>query len=283
MDPYQLQMPENWSTGVIFASPHSGSRYPEDLMQDTILSSLDIRSSEDVYVDRLFSAAPRFGAPFLVANYPRAYLDLNRAADELDPAVVHGAPVQKGNPRIASGLGVIPRVVANGRSIYRGKLPLEEALRRIETIWHPYHSAISGLLADCQSRFGSAVLIDCHSMPRDAVEAVSRGRRRPDIVLGDRFGASAGSEITELLEAAFSSAGLKVSRNAPFAGAYVTQRYGRPSLGQHVVQVEIDRSLYMDEKTLRPKESFHALRSTITHVIAEVTTYGRGRSALAAE
>jgi N-formylglutamate deformylase len=283
MDPYHLQMPENWSTGVIFASPHSGSHYPADLMQETILSPLDIRSSEDVYVDRLFSAAPRFGAPLMTANYPRAYLDLNRAADELDPAVVRGAPVQKTNPRIASGLGVIPRVVANGRSIYKGKLSLEEATRRIETIWHPYHSKISSLLGDCQSRFGSAVLIDCHSMPRDAVEAVSRGRRRPDIVLGDRFGASAGSDVTELLEAAFASAGLKVSRNAPFAGAYIAQRYGRPSRGQHVVQVEIDRSLYMDEVTLRPKESFHALRSTITHVVAEVTAFGRGRTNLAAE
>jgi len=283
MDPYSLQMPENWSANVIFASPHSGANYPDDLMKQTILSPLAIRSSEDVFVDHLFSAAPRFGAPLLTANYPRAYLDLNRSADELDAAVIEGAPAHKSNPRIASGLGVVPRVVSNGREIYKGKVPMAEATRRIDTIWHPYHLAVSTLLRKCQANFGSAVLVDCHSMPRDAVESVARGRRRPDIVLGDRFGASASGEITDVLEAAFVSAGLRVARNAPFAGAYTAQKYGKPSQSQHVVQVEIDRSLYVDEKTLRPTESYHSLRSAITFVIGEVTAFGRGRTALAAE
>ena len=224
------------------------------------------------------------GAPLIAARAPRAYIDLNRAADELDPAVIDGIERAPHNPRVTSGLGVIPRVVAGGRNIYRGKLSLPEAEQRITRLWHPYHRALRQLMEESHTRFGRAVLIDCHSMPHEAIEAHARpGHPRPDVVLGDRFGAAAGREVVERLEAAFAAAGLRVVRNSPFAGAYIAQAYGRPSRGFHVVQVEIDRALYMDEARVEKRADFDAFRALMAGVIDEVTAGFSSGLALAAE
>lgn len=256
---------------MIFASPHSGRDYPAAFLAQAILDRQAIRSSEDAFVDQLFAAAPGLGAPLLVARAPRAFIDLNRAADELDPAVIEGVARAPHNPRVSSGLGVIPRVVAGGRPIYRGKLPLVEAQARIARFWHPYHQALAALIEETRAGFGHAVLIDCHSMPHEAIEAHSRpGQPRPEVVLGDRYGVAAGREVMDRVEAAFAAAGLRVGRNAPFAGAYVAQAYGRPSRGVHVVQVEIDRSLYMNEARVEPLPGFEAFRRRIAGVVAEL-------------
>ncbi|MEP2534348.1 N-formylglutamate amidohydrolase [Shimia sp.] len=273
---YRILMPENRSSSVVFASPHSGCDYPEWFVRRSLLNAHSIRSSEDAFVDQLFDSAVDNGAPFLVAGAPRAFLDLNRASDELDPALIHGVRKVGHNPRIASGLGVIPRVVANSRSIYSGKLTLEEANRRIDAYWRPYHTKLQGLLDESHQMFGEAILIDCHSMPREAVQNVSReAGRRPEVVLGDRFGAAAHSDVVDQIAAAFAEAGFAVSRNTPFAGAYVTQHYGRPSRRQHAIQVEIDRSLYMDEKKIQPNADFEAVRARLRRVIARITDIGR--------
>ncbi len=224
------------------------------------------------------------GAPLIAARVPRAYIDLNRAADELDPALIEGVVRAPHNPRVNSGLGVIPRVVANGRAIYRGKLPLSEAQARIERHWQPYHDALRGLIDESLAAFGEAVLIDCHSMPHEAIEAHARpGQPRPEVVLGDRFGAAAGHEVVEAVEAAFAEAGLRVARNAPFAGAYIAQAYGRPSRGQHVVQVEIDRALYMDEGRILRRADFAAFQGVMAGVVARLAGIGRRHLPLAAE
>jgi N-formylglutamate deformylase len=187
-------------------------------------------------------------------------------------------------PRISSGLGVIPRVVANGRAIYRGKISRAEAEARIAQVWHPYHAALDGLMSEAQRAFGEAVLLDFHSMPHEALDGVARpGRPRPQVVLGDRFGASAATEVVDVLEDAFLSEGLSVIRNAPFAGAFVTQQYGRPSRGRHAVQIEIDRALYMNERLLRPSGNFDAMKRIITSVIDRVIAARPGRVPLAAE
>ena len=282
-EPFQLTLPQRRTTSVVFASPHSGRDYPEGFLRRSVLNKREIRSSEDAFVDELFAAAPRFGAPLLAATFPRAYVDLNRSSDELDPALIERVTKGAINPRVASGLGVIPRVVANGRAIYRGKLPRAEAEERLKKVWQPYHRRLAELLGESHAMFGEAILIDCHSMPHEAIEAISRGRAGPDIVLGDRFGASADGRITDRIEAAFAGAGLKVVRNAPFAGAFTTQHYGRPSRNQHVVQVEIDRSLYMDESRLRPNGGFADLQKLLSGVIAEIASIGRKRQPLAAE
>ncbi|MCR9274133.1 MULTISPECIES: N-formylglutamate amidohydrolase [Mameliella] len=282
---YHLHMPETPASRVVFASPHSGRDYPDSFLRTTILDNHSIRTSEDAYVDRLFDCAPEFGAPLLRAGAPRAYIDLNRAADELDPALIEGLRRGGHNPRVASGLGVVPRVVANGRAIYRGKLTRAEADRRIARIWQPYHDKLHALLHDARARFGEAVLIDCHSMPHEALDGSARhGARRPEVVIGDRFGASARPEIVEQVEAAFAAAGFVVARNAPFAGAYTTQNYGRPSRGQHAVQVEIDRALYMDEAKILPNAEFDSVRRRLRGVVAELAALGsEGQQQLAAE
>lgn len=276
--------PDNAESCVVFASPHSGSVYPTTMMRKTILSEHLVRSSEDAFVDQFFDAAPEYGSSFIRALTSRAFVDLNRSPDELDPALIEGVRRQGHNPRVASGLGVIPRVVANGRAIYRGKLGLTEANERLENFWHPYHDALQGLLDDAMRYHGQAVLIDCHSMPREAVDSVARsGARRPDIVLGDRFGAAAAGSVVDRVEAAFRAQGFEVARNAPFAGAYITQAYGRPMRGQHAVQVEIDRSLYMDERTIQPNKDFGTIRRAISRAVAEISRIGQERMPLAAE
>jgi N-formylglutamate deformylase len=185
---------------------------------------------------------------------------------------------------VSSGLGVIPRVVSGGRAIYRGKIPLAEAQDRIDTWWRPFHACLHRLIEESLRTFGEAILIDVHSMPHEAIEnIVSPASRRPDIVIGDRFGAAAAGHVVDRVEAAFETAGLRVLRNAPFAGAYITQTYGRPSRRQHAVQIELDRTLYMDEETIRPGPNFSTFRNLLASVLAEIASIGRPDTALAAE
>ncbi len=283
-DAYEVIHPEINRSCVVFASPHSGRNYSFSFLRSSILDDHVIRSSEDAFVDLLFNSAPQFGAPFLMAGAPRAYIDLNRSCDELDPALIEGVRRQGHNPRVASGLGVIPRVVANGRAIYRGKITLEEAEKRIDRYWRPYHDMLQKLLDTAHQRHGQTVLIDCHSMPHEAMDGVAlHGMKRPDVVLGDRFGAAASGDVVDRIEAAFTRAGFNVTRNTPFAGAYITQAYGRPSRGQHAVQIELDRSLYMDEALVRPNGNFEDVQKALREVLAEIAMIGQGRVPLAAE
>lgn len=284
MTAFEVKYPAQWTSCVVFASPHSGRDYPVSMMRSSVLGGQTIRSSEDAFVDTLFATAPDHGAPLLLAGLPRAFVDLNRSPDELDPALIEGAKRQGHNPRVASGLGVIPRVVANGRAIYRGKLSLREAQARLDQVWHPYHAELRRLLDAAFREHRQSVLIDCHSMPREAVDSVVRaGVRRPDVVLGDRFGAAASGEVVDLVEAAFRSEGFNVARNTPFAGAYITQAYGRPAQGRHAVQVEIDRGLYMDEQRIKPNRDFDSVAAALHRVIARVAVIGQQPVPLAAE
>ncbi|MFW5641888.1 MAG: N-formylglutamate amidohydrolase [Roseicyclus sp.] len=281
---YSVTRSADTSTSVVVASPHSGRHYPRSFLRASTLDERSIRSSEDAFVDLLVEAAPGLGAPLLAAEYPRAYLDLNRSPDELDPAVIEGVGRVVQTPRISSGLGVIPRVVANGRAIYRGKLSRAEAEMRIQQIWRPYHAELDRLMAEAHDAFGEALVLDFHSMPHEALDSVARpGTRRPEVVLGDRFGASARGDLVDVIEDAFLDAGLAVSRNAPFAGAFVTQRYGRPARGWHAVQVEIDRSLYMNERLIRPNGNFEAMKRIVSSVLARVISATPGAMPLAAE
>ncbi|MDA5092696.1 N-formylglutamate amidohydrolase [Aliiroseovarius sp. KMU-50] len=276
-------MPEERQTSVVFASPHSGRCYEPAFLQKSILDAHLIRSSEDAFVDQLFNAAPLHGAPLLAAQMPRAYVDLNRGAEELDPALINGVRGGALNARVSSGLGVIPRVVAGARAIYNGKISLSEAEQRLTNIWFPYHKQLQALLNQSRETFGRAVLVDCHSMPHEAVRGVTRNGLRPEIVLGDRHGASASQEIVEHIAEVFEKAGFVVARNAPFAGAYITQHYGRPIRNQHVVQVEIDRSIYMNEAQIRPNNQFHDVRDRISQVVQQICQIDQGRDRLAAE
>jgi N-formylglutamate amidohydrolase len=281
---YRLLMPAAPTSVAVFNSPHSGRDYPAAFLAQTVLDRFQIRSSEDAFVDDLFESAPDFGAPLLAARVPRACVDLNRAPDELDPALIAGVPRRASNPRVAAGLGVIPRVVAEGRPIFAAKLSLAEAERRIAVYHRPYHARLGRLMEDQSARSGRAILFDCHSMPRDALASVPTVRgRRPDVILGDRFGAACARWVIEAAAEAFRSAGFAVARNAPFAGGFITQHYGRPAAGWHALQIEIDRGLYMDERRIEPKADFDAVRTSLRAVVAGLARIDAPGLPLAAE
>jgi N-formylglutamate deformylase len=281
---YALALPDGLRSCAVFSSPHSGADYPRAFLETIDLGPRQVRSSEDAFVDELFAAAPRHGAPLIAARVPRACIDLNRAADDLDPALIAGATRRFLNPRIAAGLGVIPRVVGEGRPIMQGKLTLAEAQRRIDDYWHPYHERLRALIADSRARFGAAILFDCHSMPHEALNAAPGvGGRRPEVVLGDRFGVACGRWLIEGAEAAFAAAGFAVVRNSPFAGGYITQAYGRPHQGVHALQIEIDRSLYMDEAHIERLPAFGRVAEALGRVVADLAALGPQPLSVAAE
>jgi N-formylglutamate amidohydrolase len=277
--------PDRPTTHVVFASPHSGRVYPAEFLALAQVDSHVLRSSEDAFVDLLLAGAPGAGAPLILTEVPRAYVDFNRAETELDPALIQGAPRLGANPRVASGLGVIARVVANGRPIYRAPLTMAQARDRLDRYWRPYHAALSALLSAQHARFGQVLLVDVHSMPREALNGhVVRGAPRPDIVLGDRHGAACCPDLLAQVEAVIRAEGLRVARNAPFAGAYTAQRYGRPGQGMHVVQLEIDRGLYLDEGRIAPGAGFEAFQANMARIVAGIADLGRaGAVPLAAE
>ena len=282
--PFVLRRPSQVTTPYVFASPHSGCDYSNAFQRKSILDLTTLRSSEDAFVDKIFDNVITMGAPFLAASAPRSYVDLNRASEELDSGVVEGVRNTAHNPRIVSGLGVIPRVVSNGRSIYHGKISNAEAKERLNDVWYPYHRKLQELLDAARGMFGRAILIDCHSMPHEAVDPGDcKGNVAPQIVLGDRFGASADTSMVDRIQLAFEREGFRVARNAPFAGAYITQNYGRPLRHQHVVQVEIDRSLYMNEATLALKPEFSSVRRSLLSAMKTIIDNDRMHHAVAAE
>ena len=281
---YRLQLPTDAHSCVVFSSPHSGADYPKSFLASTRLDSLAIRSSEDAFVDDLFADAPLCGAPLLSARLPRAFVDLNRSPDDMDPALVDGVRKFGTNPRIAAGLGVIPRVVGNGQVIRAGKISLREAEDRLERYYFPYHKALSDLVMQRHNDFGMCIVIDCHSMPSDALASAPLiNGTKPDIVIGDRFGASADRWVSDAVHDIFSNAGFLVARNAPFAGGYITESYGRPSKSVHAIQVEINRAVYMDEATIQRQRHFDITRQKLSGIVAQIAALGPKRLNIAAE
>lgn len=260
--PYVLIEPLHRTAPLIFASPHSGRRYPSDLLAIARTGLLSLRRSEDAFVDELFAGAAAHGAAVLSATVARAYVDLNRDPSELDPEMFEErVPHAASTPRVQAGLGAIPRVTGDGQMIYRRKLSLHEAERRIAVVHAPYHAMLRGLVEETKAQFGCAVLIDCHSMPSNA-----RGSYAPDIVLGDRYGASCHPSVTALAEATLRRQGYRVARNAPFAGGHTTQSYGRPAHRVHALQIEINRALYCDERSLDRTNGFTRVRADMTRL-----------------
>jgi N-formylglutamate amidohydrolase len=256
---------------LVVASPHSGSEYSADFLAASRLDPLALRRSEDSFVDELFAAAPILGAPLLSARFPRAYLDVNREAWELDPTMfADPLPrfVNAGSPRVRMGLGTIARIVAVDAEIYAGKLRFAEAERRIENLYHPYHRILRRLIAETEAMFGGCLLVDCHSMP--SVAAGSGGRETADIVLGDCHGAACGRAILEAAHGFFAERGFSVTINAPYAGGFTTGHYGRPRRHRHALQIEINRALYMDERSYQRKPGFTRLAEDLAELITRL-------------
>ncbi|MCA6225513.1 N-formylglutamate amidohydrolase [Phenylobacterium sp.] len=252
------------ATPLVFASPHSGRLYPDDM--NPALDPLLIRRSEDAWVDDLVAEGPIRGAPLIRALTARTYLDVNRDPTELDPRLFgETLPAQARtlSPRVAAGLGVVARVASGGAEIYDRRLSLAEGLSRIARVHAPYHDALSRLLSRARTAHGFAVLIDWHSMPATAAPGI-------DFVLGDRFGASCRPALTDAVETMLTDAGYRTARNFPFAGGYTTEHYGRPERRTHALQVEINRGLYLDESRLETTADFERLRRAPGGIIARL-------------
>lgn len=265
---YDVLSPHQQTAPFVFSSPHSGRVYPPEFLAMTRLDPLTLRRSEDCFVDRLFSCVATLGAPLLSARFPRAYLDVNREPFELDPELVAEPLPSHANSisvRVAGGLGTVARIVADGENIYRGTLSLTHVLARIEQLYFPFHNELSRLVETTRRTFGYAVLIDCHSMPSSAM--TPGGGSRPDVVIGDRFGASADPRFSLLVRDEFQKRGFKVQMNRPYAGGYITEHHGQPARGVHAVQLEINRGLYLHEPTLTQSAGYDALAAGL-HAIA---------------
>ncbi|HEX6958793.1 MAG TPA: N-formylglutamate amidohydrolase [Ferrovibrio sp.] len=258
-------------TALVLSSPHSGAIYPASFQRASKLDELTLRRSEDAFVNELYAAGPKLGAPLLEALFPRAYCDPNRSAYELDPAMFD-APlpphVVTDSSKIGAGLGTIARVVGGGLEIYRDKLPFHEAERRVETCWRPYHEALQALLAEARARHGVALLLDCHSMPSvGGSNQPDAGQRRADMVIGDFHGASCNPRLVDRVEDYLKSCGFSTTRNKPYAGGYITQHYSRRDQGIHTLQLEINRDLYMHETKIAPAGGFARVQSAMTGLI----------------
>ena len=257
---------------VIFASPHSGQVYPQQMVDLLSVPLSDLQRTEDAFVDELYEAASTRGAMLLSANYARGFVDLNRDARELDASMFHdGLPRVAGMPsaRVKAGLGCLPRVGASGRDIYTQPISRAEGAFRLDAVHDRYHAALQTQIETLKTDWADVFIIDCHSMP-----SRQPGRSNlPDIVLGDRFGSSCSAKLTSLAERRFRREGLSVTRNAPYAGGYTTRRYGRPRRGVHVLQIEINRALYMNEMDVKKSAQFERTQNQVSRLIDDIMTF----------
>lgn len=282
LDPgHEVLEPSVLTTPLVFSSPHSGNLYPQAFLASAALDALTLRRTEDAYVDELFGLAPSIGAPLLRAHFPRAFLDVNREPYELDQRMFDDrlpAYVNTRSIRVAGGLGTIARVVGEAREIYAQRMPVAEALRRIETLYKPWHARLRWLMQRAERRFGVAALVDCHSMPSNLART---GRRddgvRIDMVLGDRYGTSCDPALVDAAESELRRLGYHVVRNKPYAGGFITEHYGNPAIGWHALQIEVNRAIYMDEKTLARSAGFGPLCVDLTGLAEVLTEVARCR------
>ncbi|WP_423415286.1 N-formylglutamate amidohydrolase [Hyphomicrobium sp. B1] len=266
---YDVLSPRTQGVPFVFSSPHSGRLYPPEFLAISRLDPKTLRRSEDCFVDKLFRPVASLGAPLISARFPRAYLDLNREPYELDPELVLEPLPAHANTqsiRVAGGLGTVARIVADGEEIYPSRLRLENVLARIEQLYFPFHAELSRLVTQTRENFGYAVLIDCHSMPSTAM--APGGAQRPDIVIGDRFGASADPRLTLLIRDEFQRRGFKVQLNRPYAGGYITEHHGRPGRGTHAIQLEINRGLYINELTFQENSGYQRLSDALIDIVS---------------
>jgi len=265
--PFEILEPAEWRGPVLFNSPHSGNVYSRGFLSASRLDLATLRRSEDSFVDELCLDAVRRGYPLLRAHFPRCYVDVNREPYELDPRMFEGRLPSFANTRsmrVAGGLGTIARVVGDAQEIYGHRIPVDDAIRRIEGLYKPYHRALRRLFTRIHRDFGAAILIDCHSMPSTA--GAKDERPRADVVLGDRYGTSCVALVAETVESTLRAQGYSVSRNKPYAGGFITEHYGNPAAGLHAIQLEFNRAFYMDERRFERTPSFARLAADLEAV-----------------
>lgn len=270
LSPFTLLRPKRQSAALVLTSPHSGRYYGEEFLAQARLDAQAIRRSEDSFVEELFGAAPALGLPLLAAEFPRAWCDANREPWELDPGMfADELPdyVNRHSPRVAAGLGTIARIVGTGEPIYTRKLNFAEAEERVRNCWQPFHEALATLIEETQSEFGHCLVLDCHSMPTPP----GRSANRPDIVLGNGHGTSCAPGWTAYIESLLAGHGFSVRRNDPYAGGFITRHYGRPREGVQVVQLEVARGLYMNERQFTRNARFAQVQEHLSGFLRDMT------------
>ncbi len=270
LPPFEIFEPAAWRAPIIFNSPHSGSVYPAEFLKISRIDLAGLRRSEDSFMDELIAGLSALGFPTVSVNFPRSYVDVNREPYELDPRMFSGRLPSFANTRsmrVAGGLGTIPRVVGDGQEIYSERIAVDDALARIETLYKPYHRALRRLINKVHRAFGTVIVIDCHSMP--SVGVSREEPRRPDVVIGDRYGTSCAPVLADTVEETMARLGYSVGRNKPYAGGFITEHYGNPASGLHTVQLELNRAVYMDERRRTRSERFTRVADDFT-VLAEV-------------
>ncbi len=287
--PFEIVEPDRLAGPLVLNSPHSGRVYPASFLSLSRLDPLTLRRSEDAFVDQLFQPCVALGFPLMLAHFPRAYLDVNREPYELDPRMFEGRLPAFANTRslrVAGGLGTIPRIVGEAHEIYAKRLPVDEAARRIDDLYKPYHGQLQLLLRRASRRFGISVLVDCHSMPSSAHHNSREERTKADFVIGDRYGTSCAQYLVDAAEYELRRSGYAVQRNKPYAGGYITESYGNPGSGSHALQIEINRALYMDERLIVAGPNSAKVGRHLASMVEAVNAaalVGRGSDQLAAE
>lgn len=275
--PFHINPPKNNPVPVIFNSPHSGRIYPDAFIRQSLLSKMQLRKNEDAFIDILFNSVTHMGAHLMCAHFPRCFVDINRAPYDLPfCGDEHPHPISQ---RAAFGFGVIPTVIAEGMDIYKRPLKPEVIQARLDRIYKPYHAALHGLIHTLLGMSGRVLLLDCHSMPSQSPSGV----RRPDIILGDRHGLTCRPETLYMIERNFRKLGYEVERNYPYAGGYITSHYGHPKQGIEVVQIEINRDLYLDQGTLKLKTDYNQLQDNLRHISHEIISEFNGFHRVAAQ
>jgi N-formylglutamate deformylase len=275
----EVLRPQGRVLPILFSSPHSGRNYPGDF--GTIQPMSVLRRAEDAFVDDLIRASVDQGVTIVNATFPRAYLDVNREEDDLDPDLIQaGEHIQSGE-KSRLGIGLIRRVVTPEFPIYDRLLSIHEVNGRIEKYYRPYHRAIADSLDRLHSLGWPVVFIDWHSMKSvgNAATPDGPGVRRPDVVIGDLFGTSCSGNLTEAVESYLRNVGLSVSVNTPYAGAATLRRYGKPDHAIHAFQIEMNREIYLNEETVELKpEGVARLTEVILGLVPVLASWCRSNN-----
>jgi N-formylglutamate amidohydrolase len=272
---FEILAPAQWTVPLVCNSPHSGNLLPPHFTAQSRLSADKLHMSEDCHVDELFMGCLDLGAPLLRSLLSRSYLDLNREPYEFDSHMFRErlpSYMNTGSPRVASGLGTIPKTVGDNYSIYAEPITLSDALNRVESVYRPYHRTLAALLDEAFNITGQVLLIDCHSMPSSAarMNGGNWGSTTVDVALGDRHGYACDPSIVEIAEQSLADAGLNVQRNKPYSGGYITEIHGKPRQGRHAIQIEFNRALYMSETTQQLRSDFKKLKQTIDLMLKKI-------------
>jgi N-formylglutamate deformylase len=264
---------------IVVDSPHSGTQYPSDF--DSVLPPERLRGAEDAFVDRLWAAAPRHGASLLAARFPRLYIDPNRGLQDIDPLLLDAPwpePLQPG-PKSRLGIGLVWRLL-DGEPVYARRLSPQALQARIDACWRPYHEALQRLLDEALARHGRRWHLNVHSMPDDSHRRLGLDDAPlADFVLGDLEGRTADEATLQVLEDSLRAHGFRVARNDPFKGVEIIRRSGDPARGCHAVQVEVKKSLYMDEATHRLHDGFPRVQAAVDALLAALARHVRATAA----